>query len=296
MGAAVAFGAFSLGCSSSNGGSPPAQDAGVPPGDGSIGSDAPAPPVDGAVGPAPGTTGAACTAPTDCQGTSPQCRTKTMNGLPYPGGYCTSSCTIAKNDASTGENPDCPGTGTCLGTGTTGICLALCTAKTGLLPCRDGYSCFSATDVSSVCLPTAASECDPTLKGSCPKDDAGAARTCVPIGPDPVGECDPACDVFAQDCPAAALPDGGAGAPQNCYANQFGEGLCATQAKSPSPDGTACAYVNDCDKGLACHVEGMAGVCRPYCGGSGNVMCSNGKQCVDLNMTVPKTTVGICGG
>jgi hypothetical protein len=181
--------------------------------------------------------------------------------------------------------------GTCI-QGTQSSCLALCTEKTADFPCRDGYSCFLATSISAVCLPTSISQCDPTQKGSCPMNDAGAAQTCVQVGLDPVGLCDTACNLFTQNC-APDVSDAGS-TPRACYSNNFGEGVC--DVAGPGGDGAMCQFISDCAAGLGCHVEGQSFVCRPYCGGPGNAACNNGKQCIDFSMTVPKTTLGYCAG
>jgi hypothetical protein len=220
-----------------------------------------------------GATGDPCTLASDCTGTTPTCILN-VGGLAYPGGFCSSHCDATKNDPSSEINPACPGTGTCVGTS----CGVLCGAGT----CRTGYSCFNSA-TAAVCLPTALSQCDPTVAGSC----ADTTTTCDQVGQDPVGQCDPKCDPFAQDC---------ADSSKGCFANpQSGVGTCA----GPNPnngDGVPCNFENDCANGLGCYVGGSSPVCRPYCGGPNNVACTNGKTCVDLSATVPQATVGVCGG
>lgn len=236
---------------------------------------------------APGDTGSACTASGDCKGTGASCQNSTTGGLVFPGGYCTATCTTSNNDPNTGLNPACPGFGLCLGS--TGACFAACTAKDGQYPCRANYYCFGFTS-GDVCFPEAASQCDPTKTGSCPKSDAGGAQTCVQVGPDPVGNCLSGCDFFTQGC----APD--AQGAQACYSNIVGEGFCAHPNKGGA-EGAACQYINDCNAGFGCHIETQTtAFCRPYCGGAGNKACANGKQCVDFSATVPKTIVGLCGG
>jgi hypothetical protein len=249
------------------------------PGDGSVPVDAASPPD---LAKPPGNTGAPCASAAECGGMQPVCLT-TQNGQTWPGGYCSSSCNPVQNDPGSGLNPACPGSGTCAGQGMMGSCFAPC----GPPPCaRMGYSCFATP--FNACEPTSLSQCDPTVAGKC-----GAGMSCVRIGPDPVGRCDPGCDLFAENCPAD-----GQGNPQACYASQDnGEGTCFSLRNPPgSSDGMQCMFLNDCAPGLYCHGEGAFAYCRPYCGGPNNVACTNGKACVDLSAKVPKSVVGLCGG
>ncbi len=249
-----------------------------------------------------GNTGDPCAKATDCQGTKATCITKDTTGITWPGGYCTSQCNPQKNDQN-GLNTACPGgQGTCVGQGTSGACELACTDAMGGMPCpRQGYSCFQG------CEPTAISECDPTKKGSCPQDggvvlgDGGeySGRVCVRIGADPVGQCTNGCDVFKQNCQ---------GAMEACYASDdTGEGVCSQEynpSGNPQTDGVQCFYLNMCDPGFGCYAPPMANmaVCRPYCGGPNNVLCSaimpapQKMKCVDLSTTVKAATVGVCGG
>ena len=284
---------LALGCGSSSTGSGPGDDGGPPPGDDAgIDSAIVNPPIDAAV--VPGTTGASCAAPSDCLGAIPACRLQSKTGVVYPSGYCSSSCDPARNATTNGVDPECPGSlGTCIATSPPS-CLELCTARaqSGGFPCRDQYSCFLATNITAVCLPTSRSECDPTQKGSCPVSDAGAGQTCVSVGLDPVGQCADACDFFTQNC-APDVTDAGS-VPRACYVNNFAEGVCAET--TGGADGTPCEFIGDCAAGLGCHPENSAGVCRPYCGGPMPVGCTNGKQCIDFSSSVPKTVVGVCAG
>ena len=284
--------AFALGCSSSSVGAPNV------PADASAAVDAAAPVVDSA--PPSGSTGDPCGDASACQGNTPVCRQLSKAGLVYLGGYCSSSCDLAANNSMSAVNPACPGAqGTCLpdpaAAPTVGACFELCTEKSGAYPCRNNYSCFLASDISAVCLPSSLSQCDPTQKGSCPADDAGARQTCAAVGLDAVGQCNDACDYFTQDCPALQS-DAGMTA-QGCFANDFGEGICGS-ASGTAIDGDSCQFIDDCAPGLGCHPEGAtgAGVCRPYCGGPMSKTCTNGKKCVDLSTTVLKSTVGVCAG
>jgi hypothetical protein len=300
--AACVSGLFLFGCSSSEAGTA-SSDGGTTDGGGNV-NDVFIPfTPDGGSTP-PGTTGTPCTTNADCAGTNGLCRTKSHSGVAYPNGYCSSDCNPANDDPSSGIDPECSGAlGTCLGSTAPGACLELCTGRidpsgaAGMFPCRDGYSCFLATDISAVCLPTALSQCDPTQKGSCMPNDAGKGQTCVSVGLDPVGVCDDACDYFAQDC-APDVTDAGS-TPRACYANSFGEGIC--DIAGAGTDGQPCAFLGDCAPGLGCHGEGgdggpVMGVCRPYCGGASNKACTNGKACIDLSSTVTMATVGYCAG
>jgi hypothetical protein len=243
-------------------------------------------------------TGGSCTSAIDCGGTAPTCITKDSNGIVWPGGYCTSKCNPTKNDPNTGVNVSCPGSGTCIGYGVTGLCEATCTNMSGTMPCtRMGYSCFQS------CEPSAESECNPTVHGSCPQDggsvhyvvDLGmevrAGRTCFRIGADDVGACGDSCNPFVQDCGLDQNGD-----PQGCYATaDTGEGICVTHLPASQGDGALCNYLNDCDAGFGCHPGGvgMAGTCRAYCGGPNAVTCV-GATCSDLSPTVSAATIGYC--
>lgn len=228
-------------------------------------------------------------------GTNAQCQTTSPDGVPFPGGYCTSVCDPTHSDPMTTFNTDCPGRSMCLkpppgSTTTMGMCLEECTAMSGDAACRAGYSCFGFAEGNG-CLPTSESACDPTKPMSCPVSDAGMS-TCVAVGPDPVGACFPACDVFAQACGMDST-----GAKQVCYANATGEGFCLAPTGTGG-DGAACSFISDCASGLGCYVGSGAGsnVCRPYCGGPMHQQCTNGKQCVGLSATVPASTLGACAG
>ena len=226
-----------------------------------------------------GNTGGPCTKKADCAGTKPFCVIKDANDVPWPGGYCGSGCHLYNNDPTTGINPDCPGgNGTCRGTpGSSGYCYDACDKGTCK---RQGYSCFQ-----NYCEPTALSQCNPTVKGSC-----GTDMACIRIGVDNVGECTTACDPFAQLCV------GPTGNTQGCYASaDTGEGVCSDISGSAF-NGDACQGLNGCDSGLGCYWNGTTGVCRPFCGGPNNVACDNGMQCVDSSPTVQKTVIGLCGG
>jgi hypothetical protein len=229
----------------------------------------------------------------DCKGAIAKCVTKDVTGVVWPDGYCVSACDPLKNDPMSGLNPDCPGHGTCFG-GMTGTCYLACTSRQGNDPClRNGYSCFYRG-----CLPDALSECDPTMASSCPQDggfplDGGvrSGQTCESEGYDPVGVCFDRCDPFTQNCPKDGL-----GNPEGCYPTwTFGDGFCASSGKAT--DGQPCAYLNTCAPGLTCVGDAMGNyLCRPFCGGPGNVTCKNGKKCVDLSGMVKSTVVGICAG
>jgi hypothetical protein len=227
-------------------------------------------------------TGSPCTKDAQCLGQTPKCLTVDANNHVWPGGYCTSRCSDSRNDLATGLNPQCPGgAGTCSG----GTCVTACSAMTCQ---RSEYACFSPG-----CLPKSFSDCVPFQTGACPDapaPDGGAPvhRVCFPVGPDPVGICLDGCNVFAQGCPL----DGSASA-QGCYAlPQTGEGFCAPAGTSV--DGDPCAYMNECAPGLACLGDKTGNHCTPWCGGPGNVACSNARVCTDLSGTVAASVVGLC--
>jgi hypothetical protein len=235
--------------------------------------------------------GGPCQHDTDCWGGKPVCMLKGANGETWPDGYCTSGCNPKNNNPQTGNSPDCPGSSsTCLDIGqlgSSGSCMATCTAMSGAMPCRSGYACFDACDEYScvnACRPSSESQCDPTDLASC-----GMGMGCLRLGPDNVGLCDATCDPFAQDCSQKEM--------SACYVfDDTGRGFCS-QAYTNLSDGEACQYVNECAAGLGCFFSnGNAGVCRPFCGGPMNVPCSNGMSCVDFSTKVKVAIVGVCGG
>jgi hypothetical protein len=168
----VAFLSFNA-CSSSTPSSPAPPDAGSEGASTDAQAEAP--------GPNDGTSGAPCTADTECQGANARC-IKTLAGKTFPDGYCSSDCDPTKNQGD-GRNDDCPGRrGAC--DGAQKACFMYCTGKNGSLPCRTGYLCaFGAS--GDICVPESYSQCDPTKSGGCP--DAG---TCKQAGADPIGRCE----------------------------------------------------------------------------------------------------------
>jgi hypothetical protein len=231
--------------------------------------------------------GSACTMTAMCAGagaTMGKCEMTLLNAAmtPLPGGYCTSNCQSAKNDSQTNINPQCPGgSGTCADNifSQGGNCFMACNPPS--IPCNTGYSCFfaqAAMGNTDICLPTAASECNPTSATSCPQDggvttDAGTmpGRTCLRQGPDDVGACATGCDLFKQDCDPDAQ-----GNPQGCYETfDTGQGFCIGPGSIAA--GMPCVFLNDCVPGYACfYGTGMKGTCRKFCGGPNNVPCAAG--------------------
>ena len=285
LGALVTVAAATFACTSASTSAPiVVADAGSPP------SEADAD-TDGATTPlvTDGTSGAPCQSAADCKGKNPKCLTSLGKGE-FIGGYCTSQCDPSKND-SRDRNTTCPGTGAVCER-SQGACFAGCTDKQGARPCRSDYLC-TYNGNGSICLPASYSECDLSKRGSC-----GGGKVCIISGLDPVGFCAPGCDIFAQDCGGSVTVDGGAdaGAPkEGCYPNALGEGHCA-DVKTAGKDGDDCLYVNDCAPGLSCNDEGSARVCRPLCGGPGDVACKNGKSCVDLSSETAVPIAGVCAG
>ena len=216
----------------------------------------------------PGNTGDPCRLDAECRGTSAICITSRF-GATWPGGYCSATCSPARNNVATGVNPDCPGRGWC---DFEGRCLTPCTAKSCK---RASYACFTEG-----CSPTALSRCNPATRGSC-----GAGKTCIRTGVDDVGDCYPACDPFRQSCPSV----GGKGA--GCYVSfDTGEGGCIVY--NVGGEGKRCGFLNDCSPGLMCHQN----ACRPYCGGPSNRGCSNGHSCIPFSNRVPVSVAGVCAG
>jgi hypothetical protein len=213
-----------------------------------------------------GTSGSACEKNSDCQGKGAVC-VKELDGIIHKDGFCTSSCKVKS---------DCPGKNSVCDRA---ACGRSCTDKSGSRPCRSGYLCSNGIP-GPVCYAEGISQCDPNQRASC---DAGL--TCVRVGLDPVGQCFPGCDIFAQDC----------GAGEACYPTLLGEGNCATAGTKT--DGQSCTNFMQCAKGLSCtDVAGGGAVCRPICGGPGNAPCTNGKTCVDFASSSPTSIAGVCAG
>ncbi len=141
-------------------------------------------------------------------------------------------------------------------------------------------------------------ETDSDCGGSCPPCATGEGCRHGADCQDGVcdnAKCDPpSCSDMVKNGPETDVDCGGAKCP-------------------PCAVGQMCALGTDCISGSCinnlCRPLGDGGTpspptdpmahprtCRPYCGGPMNVPCHNGKQCVDLSMTVPKTIVGVCAG
>ena len=273
LGFAAASLVLVLACTSSESSPIEIADAGPLP-DAGVASDADPPPAP--VG--DGNTGSACAKASDCKGVNVEC-TLVRGPYAYLDGYCSAPCDPKTNTAGA-KSATCPGTGAiCQPAGK--VCLAGCTNKQGARPCRTGYLCAFVTDDGvGACLPETYSQCDLTKRASC-----AAGKVCMSAGFDPVGECAPGCDLFAQDC------TGGAG----CYPTAIGEGHC-TSVHVQGVDGDACSYTNDCVPGLSCSLEGAKSFCHPLCGGPAKKPCTNGKSCIDLSPSADVSIVGFCAG
>jgi hypothetical protein len=243
--------------------------------------------------PGNGNTGEPCKQSSDCKGTSATCITTDATGIPWPGGYCSSSCNPEKNDPNTGINPACPGPAVCYGGVNVGSCLTFCDGSFGMTPCtRAGYSCFFG------CEPTALSECDPTVLASCKQDggvllatDGGqvySGRACVRTGYDLVGICEDGCDPFDQNCPPQN------GQPAACYPSyEDGEAACLGIYQGLG-EGQPCSYLTQCDAGLMCFYTVNGATCTRFCGGPNKLPCPNNKACLALAMQIPISKVGVC--
>jgi hypothetical protein len=224
--------------------------------------------------PPTGNTGATCASDKDCTGS--RCLLVDTKGTTWPDGYCSATCNPMMNDKY-GLNADCPGgKAVCIGNQFVGQCENRCTAMTGPIPCtRTGYACFEG------CEPISQSMCDPAQVGAC-----GNAKSCFPIGQDPVGGCFPACDPFLQQ--GCAMDEG-------CIPSTVnGESICFPAYYGH--DGDECDYFAGCSPGLGCQFILLSGTCRPFCGGPGNVSCPDQRTCVPYSDTVPSTVIGLCAG
>ena len=243
-------------------------------------------------------TGGACAVDTDCAGASAVCRHTLYNTdgsaeLPIPGGECASACQIANDDPMTGVDPECPGVGTCVKNVVLGaICYQGCTAATGYLPCRVGFSCAFGPANQGECAPSALFACNPSVGGTCTPDADGGAQSCQSAGPDPVGDCVPGCHPVTQDCPS-----GGDAGPMGCYPGNSSDGLCFGAGSREA--GAGCVYTNDCAPGLTCTAttlpDGGSGfACVQLCGGPTDAGCAAGLACKAYSPTTPQSTLGFC--
>jgi hypothetical protein len=203
--------------------------------------------------------------------------------IAWPMGYCSSACRPAMTNAGTGLNSDCPGgAATCTDPDPTtmmGSCLTFCTMSA---QCRTGYSCFVASSMGVVetegCEPTAISQCDPRVRGSCPAM-AGMPQTCVNVGDGTVGECVPSCNGFSNT---------GCMAGQACYLSDVtGEGLCTPATGAQGGAGATCGnFFQDCKGGYGCNNHH----CYKYCNtGNAAVQCSQGATCMPFAAINPLT-------
>src|SRR5262249_33953075 len=149
------------------------------------------------------------------------------------------------------------------------------------MDCRadEGYWCENL-DFSGGCVPKGKDWGNPFLPKSCPGSMAGKAQIFQSFSPDDSGGARAEiCDAVQQDClqPAQGM--------NACYANPTNGSAACIDVRSPGADGDACRFHVECAAGLACHSEGNAALCRPYCrmgGMAPDVACPMGENCVDL--------------
>lgn len=146
--------------------------------------------------------------------------------------------------------------------------------------CEAPFDCVSGTcrdtrcGIAGLTCCTGAKKCLDTL-------------SCISGDQDQVGQCAPACDPFAPNCPAGSgcIPDATSGF-AGCVALSYS-----------GKDGAPCFKPEDCHAGFYCVAPTMSqGSCRPYCGGIHGVPCTNGRNCIDLSATVQQAIVGVCAG
>jgi len=240
---------------------------------------------------APGTVGAACGSPGDCD--SRVC----LSPVSFPGGYCSQTCGAAI--ATVG--PQCPPGGTCvqLQEGSA-ACMQPC--PRGVDDCRTGYACRSIQG-QPVCAPGCTDDrscpqgsgCN-TATGDCEAGLAGPGRVGAACALD--HECD------SQVCVSEALSEGvfpggycvrGCDAPQVAQFCPDRDGICVDLEDD---DGSpiyaclaACTTSVDCRQGYTCtsdvgiRTDDGYGVCIPRCEAYGcwpGTTCDpRGGMCVD---------------
>lgn len=222
-------------------------------------------------------TGAACTADADCAGTSAKCLTTDATGLVYPGGSCSASCRVDRNDSIDGVNrDDCPGSATCLEVNGRAGCFAWCSAG----DCRDGYVCVATSTEAPACLPRAL-----TCDSERPREGCDEGEACFPgSGPDDYGVCLAACDPTAGACDEGSA----------CYPVAYdGSGQC--RSAGTLAVGQMCTYAHECVAGAIC-VLGDRGfpLCAAVCGGSAAVACPEGRTCTPFSEGASTAVAGFC--
>jgi hypothetical protein len=219
-----------------------------------------------------------CTKDSDCQdGPTPVCFTSTFgnttNGVPTPGGYCSSACT---------GDSQCRG-GICQDFTSIGsFCIRTCAAASD---CRSGYSCL----VQGGCVPTPAGlDCDPTSgNGVClaSPNPAGCIRQV--LGSGMTGVCFDACDVGTATCPTIGSYH------QHCV-------VIDTTARGDRWKGPICAglLTNAVADGAPCLDPNVPGVyAAEVCSDGSECDLAGDKRCHPLcNQGSPSKTIGVPDG
>jgi hypothetical protein len=252
--------------------------------------------------------GHACSSASDCSGPGAECDTTLAyypgSISPAPGGYCS--------------NPDCGNVGCGIGGYCLvsdmfghGYCLGECSRRDQCQSVNPNNRCFTCIGngcaeylgqspwIGTACLPLAASECDPTLAGTC--NNTGA---CNRAGPDDVGRCLTTC-TFDGTC-----PDDPFGYPQSCYflnrridqngdptGDYFAGLVCLPATLGYGLDRT-CRSITECFQGLECNYYNIGGggeVCKQLCR-NGMSDCTMGGTCQNafLLATFNAGDIGLC--
>jgi hypothetical protein len=180
-----------------------------------------------------GVAGATCATDVDCEGG--RCASNSPLGTPFPGNYCTGTCT-ADTDCGTG--------GACLllaGTAA-GQCFERCSSDAGCT--RDGYRCRTLNDGFSACYPALQALPDGVVGKACSSDTdcGGSTDACASMLP---------FRNFSsyENTPA---PDGYCTEPCTLHSDCGANGACISHGR---PGGTCllrCKDMTDCRSGYYC--------------------------------------------
>jgi hypothetical protein len=202
-----------------------------------------------------------------------------------PGGYCTNT--------GCASDPDCGTNGYCT---SGGLCLGKCSGANQCQAQNANNRCFYAdTTNPGACLPSSASNCDPTQFGTC-----GGTNACNRSGFDNVGDCLTTC-TFGQTCANDAMGnaqvcdflnnkvDGQGNATSDIF-----QGLACILRNGTATLGTACTYLNDCLQGFECDIYSTK-VCKQLCR-FGSADCTSGGTCTNSYKLTTFTTgsIGLC--
>lgn len=183
--------------------------------------------------------GGPCSSTTDCAPGS-EC----LAGF-YDGGLCGQPGCSTPQDCLEGLD--------CIHVSALNACVNTCNPSSDAGQCGAGAACVADyNSTPSVCLPIASAPCRYDRPDSC-----AMGRFCIRNGLDGYGQCQPACDLFLQDCGAGA-----GGVERGCYP-QSGTNQCIATANKVIND--ACTAINECIPGAICTNASGSFQCKRMC-------------------------------